>query len=113
MRLRSCESCGAEFDSDSTEKRRAGGKIIHCPDCSTETATKYLGAPISGGKVHGIEVMAFESAEQREAYRVWRMANNGMFRGKVCQLGGNTAPPAGKYRVITSSDVNDNHKGKA
>jgi hypothetical protein len=38
--IRECAVCGEEFD---TVKKRKGGYITHCDDCSEETVEKYIG----------------------------------------------------------------------
>jgi len=37
-----CAICEESFDLRSPEKKRAGGKRNHCPDCAEETAVPYL-----------------------------------------------------------------------
>ena len=44
--IKTCKHCNVEFDTRSSAKRQAGGKINECPSCveelGTETAVKYL-----------------------------------------------------------------------
>ena len=39
-KIRECVHCEMEFDTRSTAKRRAGGKINECPDCVEEYGTE-------------------------------------------------------------------------
>ena len=64
-KIRECVHCEMEFDTRSTAKRRAGGKINECPDCveeyGTETTVKYLGLQAGDGKAAALSIVAFES----------------------------------------------------
>lgn len=112
--IKTCEVCESEFDVNSPEKKRAGGKITHCPDCADETAVKYLGLTSGDGKGVGVSILAFESDEARKQYSEYWYRNSGMDRGKSCQLA-LTRPtkPATPFRTVGSQGLGMNHKGKA
>lgn len=40
MTTKICETCGESFNPNSPEKRKAGGLIVHCPNCSFEREFK-------------------------------------------------------------------------
>jgi hypothetical protein len=110
--MRDCVNCGATFDPMSHAKRRIGGKINTCPDCSEEGTVKYLGLTAGDGKQAGITVLKFESKEDREEYRQAWWVNSGMMVGKSCQLGFQKRTPNVKFKTVTQSTAT-NHKGKA
>ena len=107
-----CIHCEAEFDPNSPAKRRAGGRINECPDCAQETSVRYLAGSSNGGKVAGIEVLKFESQEDRARYARWRAVASGMHKGKSCPLGDVTPCPVTRVQAVTSFGGNDNHKGR-
>lgn len=111
--IRECVVCDARFESNSPMKLRAGGLINTCPDCSNEPTTRYLGLTAGDGKAASVTILAFDSYEDREAYRkMWRN-NSGMHKGKSCQLGSHlSATPSVKFRTVSQSTAS-NHKGKA
>ena len=117
-RIRECVHCDAQFDTRSTAKRRAGGKINECPDCveelGTETAVKYLGLQAGDGKAAAISIVAFDSTEDRENYsRAWK-AVTGFHKGKSCHLSGSQTTIGNRpMRHVTYVGANGNHKGKA
>jgi len=109
--LRDCAKCGGPFDPNSHAKRRAGGRINECPECSDEPAVKYLGLSAGDGKQASITVLKFESAEDREEYRQAWWVNSGMMVGKSCQLGLQKRTPNVRFETVTQSAAT-NHKGK-
>lgn len=113
MPLRTCELCGDEFDTSSPMKKRSGGRITHCPDCSTEEVPRYLGLTSGDGKAAGLTILAFKSDSDREEYRRMWANNSGMHKGKSCQLGSHlSTTPNVKFRTVTQSGAM-NHKGRA
>lgn len=119
MRILSCSVCEYDFDTHSSEKAKAGGKIHQCPDCvkglGLETAVKYAGVQAGDGKGVGCTIVAFESNEDRQKYvRAWRSAS-GQNVGKSCQIGRGTSSMSGlKFKKIgESGSIGTNHKGRA
>ena len=117
MRYRICKHCEYEFDSRSTEKRKAGGLINECPDCvdelGTETTVKYLGLQAGDGKSTAISIVAFESDEDRHNYaRAWKSVT-GFHKGKSCHLSGSNMTIGSRpMRHVAYNAGNANHKGK-
>lgn len=112
MAIKICVECQAEFDTNSPAKKRAGGLITQCPECSLESTPKYLGLQSGDGKSAGITVLKFESSEDREEYRQTWWVNSGMMVGKSCQLGFQKRTPNVKFRKIYEAGLGMNHKGK-
>jgi len=116
--IRECVHCEMDFDTRSTAKLRAGGKINECPDCveeyGTETAVKYLGLQAGDGKAAALSIVAFESSEDRESYsKAWK-AVTGFHKGKSCHLSGCQTNIGGRpMRHVNYVGANGNHKGKA
>lgn len=110
--LRECNICGCDFNPRSAEKRRVGGLVSTCPECSVENSTKYLGLSAGDGKQAGITVLKFETQADREAYRQMWWVNSGMMVGKSCQLGIQTPTPGVRFKTVTQSTAT-NHKGRA
>ncbi len=110
--VRECESCGGEYDDKSPEKREAGGLIIHCPDCSDETAVPYLGVNNASGKMQGVEILAFETMSDRTKYLGAWHKNVGQNKGKSSPLGNAGGLTGIKFRKVASFGGNPNHKGK-
>jgi hypothetical protein len=108
-----CILCEEEFDVNSPEKRRAGGKINHCPDCSEETEVRYLGVQNASGKQSGIEILSFDCKGDREEYRFFWQNNSGLFTGKSCQISRLAATPNVRFTKIAENRGCDNHKGQA
>jgi hypothetical protein len=108
-----CIVCDQEFDTDSPEKRSAGGLITHCPDCSEETEIKYVGLQSADGKQAQATILKFENEEEKERYvRFWQN-NSGLHKGKSCQLGNHlSTTPKVKFSMV-SGFTPTNHKGKA
>lgn len=111
--VRNCKVCEIQFDDRSPEKRRAGGLITHCPECSEETEVRVLGIACSAGKMSGVEILRFESKSDRAAYQEFYAANSGLHKGKSCQLSrGLKTTPKIKFKTLHSNHPNANHKGK-
>ncbi len=107
-----CIHCEIDFNHKSQKKTQVGGKINECPDCveefETETAIKYVGLSAGEGKQAGIDIVAFDSNKDREAYKdMWRN-NSGQNKGKSCQLGRHLTPSGG----MTFRKVAENHGNK-
>ena len=110
--MKKCVECEEIFDPQSPEKRKAGGLIVHCPDCSLETAIKVVGVTGSAGKMTGVEILKFKSEEDKEAYlHFWRV-NSGLYKGKSCQMRGTKTTPGVSFRKVYENHPNTNHKGK-
>ena len=60
-----CAVCEETFDLHSPEKRRAGGKRNHCPDCAEETTVPYLAVKSANGKMSDLTILAFDSQQDR------------------------------------------------
>ena len=111
--IRVCNECGEEFDTNSPEKRKAGGLITHCEDCSVESATKYVGLQAADGKQSQATILKFENEADKEQYiRFWKN-NTGYNKGKSCQLGTHlSTTPNIKFTTVVAHKPT-NHKGKA
>ena len=108
-----CAVCEETFDLNSPEKKRAGGLRNHCPDCAEETAVPYLAVNGADGKMAGLPILAFDSAEDREKYKKAWHNNTGMNKGKSCHLSRSNTPMNGmKFRRVGENFGNSNHKGK-
>ena len=116
--IRTCKHCDIDFDTRSSAKRTAGGRINECPDCveelCTETAVKYLGLQAGDGKCTALSIVAFESDEDREGYsRAWKSVT-GYHKGKSCHLSGSNSTIGNRpMRHVSYAAGNGNHKGKA
>ena len=107
-----CKICEDEFDPSSPEKKRAGGRINECPECSMESTPRYLGVQNGDGKQAGITVLAFNNPQDREQYKRFWQNNSGLHKGKSCQLGSHTSTDPGiGFRTVTQTSAT-NHKGK-
>lgn len=112
MKQITCTECDGVFDLHSPEKRRAGGKINHCPDCAEETTPKYAGVSAGEGKMGNLEVLKFETEADKQAYmRFWK-ATSGMNTGKNCQMQHRAKEPNVKFATVARFTGNKNHKGK-
>jgi hypothetical protein len=108
-----CKICDIEFDPNSKEKKEAGGKIFHCPDCSEEHIVKYAGLQSADGKQSQATILRFSSKEDKKKYlKFWRN-NNGTHKSKSCQLGNHLSTTPDIHFEIVSDFVPTNHKGKA
>ncbi len=111
-KLRDCQECNRPFDPRSPAKKKVGGKIFHCPDCSEEVTVKVLGVQASAGKMAGVEILRFESQEDREQYkRYWAIAS-GLKNSKSCQLNNKQTVPGVGFKKVHENHANPNHKGK-
>lgn len=114
MALRDCSECGVSFDPHSPAKRKAGGKIHHCPDCSEEVSTPYLGVVGGDGKQSSVSVIKFDSQSDRDKYQRWFQSVSGYNTGKNCQMGHEPPPcPVAHFTTVAHNGGNSNHKGKA
>lgn len=113
MKIQVCFECEAEFDVHSMQKRAAGGRVNQCPDCSEETAVRYIGLQSADGKQSQATILKFSSDSDRSKYLEFWKNNSGLYRGKSCQLGGHlSTTPAVKFETVTGFSPT-NHKGKA
>lgn len=108
-----CAECGFEFDLFSQEKRKIGGKSIHCVDCSEEVAIRYAGVQSADGKSSQATILKFSSNQDRNNYISFWQNNSGLHKGKSCQLGSHlSTTPAVSFQTIVGFTPT-NHKGKA
>lgn len=112
MKILQCFECGGEYDLHSPEKRRAGGKVNHCPDCAEETTVKYAGVSAGEGKMGSVQVLKFSSEADREAYMKFWKATSGMNTGKNCQMQFRAKEPNIKFSTVATFTGNKNHKGR-
>lgn len=111
--MQTCIECEIEFDSYSPERRRVGGRVNQCPECSEETAVKYIGLQSADGKQSQATILRFKSDKDRAAYLAFWQNNSGLHKGKSCQLGGHlSTTPAVEFETVTGF-APTNHKGKA
>ena len=113
MKIVQCSECHGEFDLHGSEKRRAGGKVHHCPDCAEETTVKYAGISAGEGKMGSVQVLKFNSDADRAAYLTFWKATSGMNTGKQCQMQFRAKEPNIKFLTVATFTGNVNHKGKA
>lgn len=111
--IRECVECSVMFDLHSAEKRRAGGRINCCPDCSEETTVKYAGVQAADGKQSQATILKFQSEQDKNKYLDFWKVTSGLYKGKSCQLS-KTAPttPNVHFETVTAF-IPTNHKGKA
>jgi hypothetical protein len=110
--LRECSECESMFDPHSPAKRRAGGRISTCADCSQESTVRYLGLANGDGKQASVTVLAFNSSSDRERYASYWKANTGYHKGKSCHLSqSNPTTPGVAFRTVSQSSAT-NHKGR-
>lgn len=113
MAIKVCIHCDSEFDVNSPEKIRAGGKINECVECSNETAVRYAGVQAADGKQSQATILKFNSDQDRGKYIAFWQNNSGLHRGKVCSLGNHLSTDPGiKFETIVAHSPT-NHKGKA
>lgn len=112
MKLIQCELCDELFNPHSREKKEAGGKFRHCPSCAEETAVKHLGVGDGCGKQSSIQVLAFETKEDRQNYARYWAGATGMGTGKNSHMSYLPSPIQQKFRKIAEHGGNTNHKGK-
>jgi len=90
----------------------AGGKAIHCPSCSDETAVKHVGLMDGTGKTASIQVLAFDDEQEREAFKKYWNAVTGMGNGKQCHFAYLPSERKHKFRKVCEQQGNANHKGR-
>jgi len=111
--MRICSNCEFEFNEKSEQKRRVGGLITMCPDCSEETTVRYAGVQAADGKQAQATILKFKSESDKTKYINFWQNNSGYFRGKSCQLGTHlSTTPDVQFQTIQSFTPT-NHKGKA
>ena len=110
---RTCVECDALFDPQSREKRKVGGLITHCVDCSVDDTVRYLGVAAGEGKMSNVQVLKFNSNKDREAYKSYWKATSGMNTGKQCSMHFRAKEPAISFETKATFISNPNHKGKA
>ena len=111
--MRNCEVCGIDFDVRSPAKRRAGGLSTHCPECSEETSVRYAGVQAGEGKGASVQILKFQSQDDREGYLDFWKNNSGLYKGKSCQMGLLKNTPNISFETRATFTFNPNHKGKA
>ena len=112
--MRTCVVCGDEFDVRSKAKRLSGGLATHCPECSEETSVRYAGIQAGEGKQAAIQLLKFQSQDDRKAYLDYWQVNSGLHKGKSCQIGyGLKSTPAVSFEIKATYTGVANHKGKA
>jgi len=108
-----CLICDESFNPNSREKRIAGGLRNHCPECSEESVVRYAGIAAGEGKQNSVQVLKFNSAEDRSAYLEYWKVNSGLYKGKSCQIGrGLKNTPNIQFATRATFEGNTNHKGK-
>lgn len=111
--MRICTECDIEFDERSAEKRRVGGRINHCIECSQETTVRYAGVQAADGKQAQATILKFNNETDKAKYISFWQNNSGYHRGKNCQLGSHlSTTPNIQFQTITAFSPT-NHKGKA
>jgi hypothetical protein len=111
--MKTCHSCGEDFDLNSPEKRRAGGLAIHCAECSEESVVRHAGVQSGDGKQAGVTVLAFRKPEDRSNFLNYWHAATGLHTGKNCQMGKLPNSREFHFRKVTEHGIGMNHKGKA
>ena len=113
MAIRVCIHCEDEFDLNSPEKRRVGGRSNECATCSNETVVKYAGVQAADGKQSQATILKFNSEQDKNKYIAFWQNNSGLHRGKSSQIGSHiSTDPKIKFETITAFNPT-NHKGKA
>jgi len=117
MNTRICIHCESEFNLNSPQKIKIGGKINECPDCVEErggdsSPPRYLGVAAGDGKMSGLTILRFKTDRDREAYsKMWRN-NSGQNKGKACQLGKHLSSTEGIAFETVQKTESINHKGR-
>ena len=111
--MRTCAVCGDEFDPRSKAKRAAGGLATHCPECSEETSVRYAGVQAGEGKMASVQVLKFNSQDDRKAYLRYWAATSGLNTGKQCSMHFRAKEPNISFETKATFISNPNHKGKA
>lgn len=109
-----CVECDALFDPHSREKRKIGGLITHCADCSYDDTPRYAGVAGADGKQASISILKFNNSVDRERYLDYFKNNSGLYKGKSCQIGqGLKGTPNVKFQTVAVNLGGVNHKGKS
>ena len=111
--IRQCTECEMEFDTQSKAKRIAGGLGTHCPDCSEETSIRYFGTSAGEGKQASVQVLKFNSQQDRDKYARYWKASSGLNTGKQCQMAFRANEVNVSFQTRATFTGNTNHKGKA
>ena len=111
--IRVCVECDSQFDTNGKHKRQAGGLSTHCPDCSEETSIRYAGVAAGEGKGAAVQILKFQSQEDRVGYLEYWKNNSGLYKGKSCQMGLLKNTPNISFQTVATFTFNPNHKGKA
>ena len=110
--IRECVHCECSFDTNSPAKKRVGGRINECVDCTDEDVPRYLGVASGDGKMASIAILSFSNINEREQYKSFWANNSGLHRGHGCQLGSHLSTTPGiKFRTVTQAGAM-NHKGR-
>ena len=113
MAIRVCIHCEDEFDLNSPEKRRVGGRSNECAACSNETVVKYAGVQAADGKQSQATILKFNSEQDKSKYISFWQNTSGYFKGKSCQLSKTAMTDPGiKFQTVVAHSPT-NHKGKA
>ncbi len=112
--LITCIVCEETFDPHSRAKRIAGGMRNHCVDCCEETSIRYAGISAGEGKQAAVQVLKFNSSEDRAQYLEYWKVNSGLYKNKGCQIGrGLKSTPNIQFETKATFTGVVNHKGKA
>lgn len=117
--LKTCVYCGEEFDTKSSDKIMAGGRINECSDCvvqlRTEKAPVSIGVGSGDGKTTLITVMRFDNQSKASAYMKAYKNSTGFNKGKSCHLGSTNIMHTDSFggRMVAEFGGNGNHKGRA
>ena len=111
--MRTCIECGDQFDHRSPAKMRAGGLSTTCVGCSDETTVRYAGVQAGEGKGASVQILKFQSQDDREGYLDFWKNNSGLYKGKSCQMGLLKNTPNISFETRATFTFNPNHKGKA
>ncbi len=109
--IKECKHCGIEFNANSRYKKKAGGYINECPDCTislgTESSVRYRGVTTGDGKMACTQILKFDSEADAQAYvQTWN--NNSGFNNR--RSGGLNDI---KFTKVGENAGNSNHKGKS
>jgi hypothetical protein len=111
--IKICINCEVEFDLNSPAKKKVGGLVTTCADCSEEVAIKYAGVQAADGKQSQATILKFNSEEDKKRYIAFWQNNSGLHKGKSCTLGKHLSTDPGiKFETIVAHKPT-NHKGKA
>lgn len=111
--MKVCIVCGDDFDPRSLAKRRSGGLSTHCEDCSEESTVRYAGISSGEGKQAQVQILRFQSQDDRKDYLRYWAANSGLNTGKNCQLAYRAKETGIKFQTVATFSGVANHKGKA